>query len=848
VLLALFERIPNEDAIARAPTAGWMMLGLAVCLAVILIIHREGFRRLWMQAEDPRTMGVFRIAFAICATSNINGLWEIFEYLFTDEGIFLTDVARQVFARDQFDGFGNGLDGDPYGFFDFDAIVAWLKGPKYSLLFFWDSPTAWWIHWAVWQAAMIALIVGFKTKYTKWIAWFLFMSIIERNSIYWEGTENVYRTFFFYLCLSRCGQAYSVDNWLRCRKLKKQGRLSTRDGPGGGAGWAPDDDHPEGLEPIYRRIPAWPRLLVILQCMAMYCYTGVVKNGSVWWKGDAFYYALNLDHFYRVPPQQLSSWFGTNLFRINSHIVHAWESLFPLPVLALFIRFGLREKLPALSKNARRLHAAAWLAFGFGCLALVEYLWPVHFAPPRGGYVAFFGIWKVKWTLQVVQWVTGVAWVLGIALIARGWYRLRYRPYKITIRKKQYTLDLDWFLRWFFGRRVWVFLGCAFHLHLMVLMNIGWFQPGSLAGFITFLNGGEIALFGAVLFRRWRKHPQPIPVADPKLPGYHVDAVRLPVGAMIIAACMAVGGVVLQVKDILAYGWTLVGIATFLGGALFQAARSTPKSETVEVVDPLPKDSDERLSLRQVTSPWAYGPLGRFLATCLVIYHVVGVALWLMPDKDSFNKWRGPSHTAFRWWLTTTQTTQGWRMFAPNPPRGNRFLKVLVTDSKGETWDMKTDVYAEEQRPIPWIWYTRQRKINRRISGAEGGHGSWYQKWHARWFCRRWALEHDGEIPSRVQLIKITNGIPTPEWARDHGPYDPVERIEKLGKEEVIYTAHCRTEVDAQVPRELLERHGIDAGEDHKVRRWNMLRNREKRWQEKKERERKKREEEAKKD
>ena len=28
--------------------------------------------------------------------------------------------------------------------------------------------------------------------------------------------------------------------------------------------------------------------------------------------------------------------------------------------------------------------------------------------------------------------------------------------------------------------------------------------------------------------------------------------------------------------------------------------------------------------------------------------------------------------------------------------------------------------------PLPWIWYSRQRKMNRRIGGSEGGHGSWY--------------------------------------------------------------------------------------------------------------------------
>ena len=183
-------------------------------------------------------------------------------------------------------------------------------------------------------------------------------------------------------------------------------------------------------------------------------------------------------------------------------------------------------------------------------------------------------------------------------------------------------------------------------------------------------------------------------------------------------------------------------------------------------------------------------------------------------------------------------------MFAPNPPRGNRFLKVLVTDSQDETWDMKTDIYAEEQYPIPWIWYTRQRKINRRITGAEGGHGSWYQKWHARWYCRQWAIAHDGELPKKVELVKITYPIPTPEWVRDHGPYNPIERMRKLGKETLLYTARCESEVDAQVPLQILNRHGIEESK-YKVRRWNMLRNREKRWEEKKERERKQREREA---
>jgi hypothetical protein len=62
--------------------------------------------------------------------------------------------------------------------------------------------------------------------------------------------------FFFYLLLARSGHAYSIDNWLRCRKLRKQGLLSERDGPGGGAGRpAEPGQHPRGLEAVYRLIP-----------------------------------------------------------------------------------------------------------------------------------------------------------------------------------------------------------------------------------------------------------------------------------------------------------------------------------------------------------------------------------------------------------------------------------------------------------------------------------------------------------------------------------------------------------------------------------------------------------------
>ena len=835
--------IPNEEALALAPTIGWLMLACAVCTVTLFIVYREGWRRLWLRAEDPRAMGLFRIAFGICALCNVNGLWELFGYLFTDEGIFVTDVAREVYAREQFAGFGNGLDGDPYGFLDLAGFWQWLKGPKYSLLFFNSTPGFFWMHLVAFEVAMVCLIIGFKTRYTKWIAWFLFHSIILRCTIYWEGTENIYRCFFFYLCLSRCDRAYSVDNWLRCRKLAKAGRLSQRGGPGGGAGTAPDKDGNPGLEAIYRRIPSWPRILLILQSGAIYCYTGVVKNGAVWWKGDAFYYAFNLDHFHRVPPQVLSAYVGTTLFRVNSHVAHAWESLFPLLVFGLVARFVLRDNVPALSSRARHIATATWIALGLGALAICWIAYPVHFTQPKRGPFAWVDIGKM-------QLIFAGLWLSGMALVFWGWRRLRDRPFNFKFRGKAHVLDLDTFLKWTCGRRVWLAIGTIFHVHLIVMMNIGWFSPGALTGFIAFLNGSEIALLlagtGGLLarvrpFAKWipasvRNGLAPIPAEDPTLPHLHRDAATLPLLTLVGGGVIATAGVWMHLEDHVHYGWTLVGLLLFLFGSTLREMRTRAAKESLIVVQrpgddgPDGQPAEERF----LTAPWAYGPLGRLLVSCLFIYQTVAVAVWLLPDK-SIMSWRIAARAPFEWWLGMSQTTQGWKMFAPNPPRRNVYLRVLVTDHDGEVYDLNTDMYHPSQRPVPWIFYTRQRKINRRVAGSEGGKGSWYQKWHSRFHCRQWAMDHDGVLPKEVELVKITYPIPSPDTVWRDGPYDPMELLRTKSTQKSLLTTDCADDVGAQPLDTIRLRHGLDKS-DVKVKRWVRLRGRAEAWERRKER------------
>jgi hypothetical protein len=755
VLAALADRVPNEEALALAPVAGWLLLVAATSFAALGVVYREPLRRLWFRLEDPRTLGVFRIAFGVCCLCSVNGLWELLPYLFTDEGVLPAEAARQLLAADQFAGYGNGIGDDPHGFFDTRAVLRWLAGPRWSLLLFWDSPTFFWVHFAAFQIAMLCLIAGIATRWTKWIAWFLFHSIIGRNTIYWEGTEHVYRTFFFYLCLSQCDRAYSVDNWLRVRKLRRAG--DTR-------------------SPIHRLVPAWPRLLVVLQCAALYCYTGAVKNGSVWWAGDALYYAISLDHFHRVPPQPVAAVLGTNLFRVATHVAHAWEVLFPLLVVGMWLRFVQRSGAPPPSPTARRVAQVAWVSLVASSAALVWWLMPVHEIPaPRGT------------SIESLRTGFVVGWVALALVIAHGWARLR---------------DVE-LCRWFLGRRVWVTIGVVFHLHLILAMNIGWFSPGALTGFICFFSGRELV----AIVRRLRRRPPD----DGSTLERHADIERgrddrrVPANVLAIAIAWLVLGVVLRVYVGIGYGWILLGAFALAAGHSLRAS-STGRADT----------------------PLAYGPIGRLCIGALGLYHCVGVAVWLLPDKDSFT-WRTEAHKPFAWWLKSTQTSQGWKMFAPNPPRRNVFLRVLVTDTNGEQWDMNTDVYAPEKRPIPWIWYTRERKINRRVAGGEGGGGVKWQRWHARWWCKQWIVAHGGEVPRQVELIEVSYPIPTPQWLRDNGPYDPATRLREKGAQKSLLTIACATEPEARPSAQVMTRHGLQPLADD-IDRWPALRGRLRSW------------------
>ena len=174
--------------------------------------------------------------------------------------------------------------------------------------------------------------------------------------------------------------AARTASWLLA-PTSKPPRVNAADGPGGGAGVPPSDEHPKGLAAIYRLIPAWPRRLAIIQLCTVYAFTGIVKNGSVWAKGDAIYYAWNMDHFYRFYPQWISAHFGTNVLRLMTWMAHWGEAFFWISIIGIFVFWARSERIPPTTGLRRTLTRLCWSALILVSGGLILRTWPVHFTP-----------------------------------------------------------------------------------------------------------------------------------------------------------------------------------------------------------------------------------------------------------------------------------------------------------------------------------------------------------------------------------------------------------------------------------------------------------------------------------
>jgi hypothetical protein len=189
----------------------------------------------------------------------------------------------------------------------------WLADWRWTLLFFStdDLPTVYLVFW-LWVAATAAFTAGLFTRFASIAVWLLTLAFINRTRFLLNSGTDMMQIALFLLMLSPCGQALSVDAWLRPQAGPRSGNAA--DGPA--------------------YTPPWAVRLIQFQLIIVYFSSGLLKlQGNpglfegTWYEGSSVHYTLNFVDRARWAYAQfpLPFWFTALL----TYTTLAWEALFP---------------------------------------------------------------------------------------------------------------------------------------------------------------------------------------------------------------------------------------------------------------------------------------------------------------------------------------------------------------------------------------------------------------------------------------------------------------------------------------------------------------------------------------
>lgn len=247
------------------------------------------WQRFWHEPVRAERLALVRVAFAFFLLLDLLlQYWPHFEMFYGPEGVA------------------------PVGLHDEWLLSVW----RWTILLFNTDhlPTVAVLFWLR-VACTAALLVGFYTRLMNVLVWFLTYCFINRNPTLRNGADDVLMVGLFLLMLAPSGRAFSIDQWLRRRRLPPE----------------------QQSEAVY--IPAWPVRLIQIQVCMIYLTTGLAKLIRVAWDGDGWFAGTwweGSSLHYVLCDTTMSRWSFAQLplpFWVTAGLTYAavwWETLFPL--------------------------------------------------------------------------------------------------------------------------------------------------------------------------------------------------------------------------------------------------------------------------------------------------------------------------------------------------------------------------------------------------------------------------------------------------------------------------------------------------------------------------------------
>jgi hypothetical protein len=192
----------------------------------------------WFRPVSARPLGAFRVVMGLLVIAHLGLLWVDLDYWLTDRGLLQGAEARLLAG--------------PYR----PSPLQWVQDPVSVRAFF-----------AATGAVALAFTLGWRTRVMGVLLYLMLLAIHHRNILANCGADNLLLIMVFYLMLSPCGAAYSLD----------ARRVARRRG-------AP-------AEPL---IVPWAQRLVQVHLSLIYFNTAVLKSaGTTWLGGTALHFVLH---------------------------------------------------------------------------------------------------------------------------------------------------------------------------------------------------------------------------------------------------------------------------------------------------------------------------------------------------------------------------------------------------------------------------------------------------------------------------------------------------------------------------------------------------------------------------
>lgn len=451
-LLAFFADEADVDVSAHLDRVTDLSLWAMVLLLGFFVARPELWRRVFLEKIDPRPAALMRIAFGVVVLWTFLDLTMWARFLFTDEGLWLTDMARNNYGDKV-----KVLWDPEHGFQRWHDVFRAMWG-KFSVLHFRSDPPFVYTLYALMLLSCTLMILGVWTRVTTILTWFLVENIYRYSPVFYTGGDTVVRVFMFLGVFAAWGEAYSIDSLRRRRKQILRGAARV---------------------PGLRLISAWPMRLMMLQLAIIYTATGLLKSGNTWADGTALYYALNLDHFYRWPQTGVVTflhWVG--VLPITSVLVHFWEILFPVALVGTILNRYERERAAGTwPKPALWRLVLGWGSFlsAWGIGAWVAGVGAYYYLPDK-----LLG--ALRMSREQVLDATMYA-VAALPLVFAGLY----------FGLRRFLPRVHRFIRlWLLGKRTWLVIGFGMHIGIDVGMNVGTFAEVMMAVYFAWLTGPEV--------------------------------------------------------------------------------------------------------------------------------------------------------------------------------------------------------------------------------------------------------------------------------------------------------------------------------------------------------------------